>query len=87
MGRTIENSRTVSANWPASVASPARGVSYFSSRLVTSAEPIISTVERGNAFSQEQGAAPPELADQARVRSRRMAEIALDYSRVVTALF
>jgi hypothetical protein len=54
MERTIEKSRTGSANWPACVALPARGGSYYSSRPVTSGELIISTLDRGNAFLPEQ---------------------------------
>jgi len=44
MERITEKWRKGSANWPANVALPARGGSYYSSRPVTSEEPIISTV-------------------------------------------
>jgi hypothetical protein len=45
MARTIERWRKTYANWPASVASPARERSSYSLRSVTSAELIISSVE------------------------------------------
>ena len=48
----IEKWRMGSANWPASAASPARGGSCSSSRPVTIAGPIISTVERANAVAK-----------------------------------
>ena len=47
---TIERWRTGSVSWPASVASPAREGNYCSSRLDTTGEPNISSVERGEAF-------------------------------------
>ena len=49
----IERWHTGSASWPASVVSPAREGSYCNSRPTTTVEPIISSVERGNAFSPE----------------------------------
>ena len=48
--RTIEKWRTGSARWPASAASRAREGSSCSSRPVTTAEPIISSVERVRRF-------------------------------------
>jgi len=51
--RTIEKWRTGSAHWPASAASRAREGSSCSSRPVTTAEPIISSVERVRRFRAE----------------------------------
>jgi hypothetical protein len=62
----IERWHTGSASWPASVVSPAREGSYCNSRPTTTVEPIISSVERGNAFRQSPLAAYKAAAELAR---------------------